>query len=76
MQFPSQHYSTTNTPVNLKAMQEEIQCSLQVNITVLVENALKIVQQDASMSKLDTQYNELSHPVHMLHQQFEQKFNN
>jgi len=71
---------TTNTnnkqpkpPVDLKAIQEELKRSPQLDLMALIDKAIKPVQEDmnASMAKLDSRYDELSHTVQLLNQNFQ-----
>jgi len=64
--------------VNLQAIQEEIKCNLQIDLTALVKKAIEPVQANinASMTKLNTQYDDLSHTVQMMQQEITQQKGN
>jgi len=75
---PSQQPTVTPTThhlVNLKAIQEEIKCNLSTDFTKLIQAKLASFQADmcSFMAKLNTKYNNLSHAVALLSQQFQQQ---
>jgi len=61
----NQTATTSSDMVDLKAIQEEIKCNLQIDLTALVQKAIEPVQNDinTSMAKLDMRYDKLSHTV-------------
>jgi len=69
--------NTTREPINLKAIQEEIKRNLQLDLMAMIERIMQPFQTDinASMAKLDTRYDELSHTVKLLQQEMQHFIN-
>jgi len=66
----------TQEPINLKLIQDKICQCLQVDITAIVQQAIApaLINIHASMAKLNTRYDKLLHTIQMIHQQYQQQF--